>query len=91
VAIGVDPWVIYLAVNVDGRFPDFSRHIPQIDAAKAHCSLSQSDVEFLAETLPLLPCHDDYKRPVTLDLNGQIVVRAIGTVRRRPRSRTSRR
>jgi hypothetical protein len=75
-AIGVGHWMIHLAVNVDGRFPDFTRHIPQIDSARARCSFSLADADFLAETLPRLPCDDDYNRPVTLDLNGQVAVRA---------------
>ena len=84
VAISVGRWVIYLAVNVDGRFPDVLRHIPQADAAKARCSFSQADAKFLVETLPRLPCNDDYNRPVTLDLNGQIAVRAKGLDNARP-------
>jgi hypothetical protein len=69
-------WTIYLAVNTDGRFPDFSRCIPKAEDAKARCQFSVADAAFLAETLPRLPSHDDGNRPVTLDLNGQIVVRA---------------
>jgi len=79
VAIGVAPWTIYLAINKDGRFPDVCRHIPSAAAAQAHCLFSAADAAFLAETLPKLPCDDDYNRPVTLDLNGQVVVRARGT------------
>jgi hypothetical protein len=76
VAIAVGRWTIYLAVNVDGRFPDVSRHIPRTDSAKARCSFSQADADFLAETLPRLPSDDDCNRPVTLDLNGHVAVRA---------------
>jgi hypothetical protein len=76
VAIVVEPWTIYLAVNVDGRFPDVTRHIPSAAEAKAHCLFSAADAGFLAETLPRLPCDDDGNRPVTLDLNGHVAVRA---------------
>lgn len=75
-AVQSGPWVVYLAINTDGRFPDFSRCIPKADDAKAHCLLSAADATFLAKTLPRLPCHDGDNRPITLDLNGQIVVRA---------------
>jgi hypothetical protein len=76
VAVQSGPWTIYLAVNVDGRFPDVLRHIPQTDAVKARCSFSQADADFLAETLRRLPGNDDDNRPVTLDLNGAVAVRA---------------
>ena len=75
VAIGVGRWGIHLAVNVDGQFPDVPRHIPQADEAKARCLFSAADAAFLAKALPSLPCDDDYNRPVTLDLNGQVAVR----------------
>jgi hypothetical protein len=76
VAIGIGRWMIHMAINVDGRFPDVTWHIPQINSAKTRCSFSPDDADFLAETLPKLPCDDDCNRPVTLDLNGQVVVRA---------------
>ena len=76
VAIAVEPWTIYLAVNVDGRFPDVTRHIPSAAEAMACCSFSAADAGFLAETLPRLPCDDDGNRAVTLDLNGHVAVRA---------------
>ncbi len=75
-AIAVEPWTIYLAVNVDGRFPDVAKHIPSAAEAKACCSFSAADARFLAETLPRLPCDDDGNRAVTLDLNGHVAVRA---------------
>jgi hypothetical protein len=84
VAIGVGPWVIYLAVNVDGRFPDVLRQIPNADAVRARCSFGQADADFLIETLPRLPSDDDYNHAVTLDLNGQIAVRAKGPDSPRP-------
>ncbi len=80
VAIGVGQWVIYLAVNVDGRFPDVSRHIPQPATATARCQLSPSDAEFLAVAIPRLPSDEQYNFPVTLDLNGSIAVRATDVV-----------
>ena len=84
VAIGVGQWLIYLAVNVDGQFPDISRYIPQASEAKTRCLFSAADAEFLAETLPKLPCNDEDNRPVTLDLNGRVTVRAQGTDSPRP-------
>jgi hypothetical protein len=76
VAIGAGPWTIYLAINVEGRYPDVTKHIPAAADVKTRCLLSAADAGFLAEVLRRLPCDDDYNRPVTLDLNGQVVARA---------------
>jgi hypothetical protein len=65
-----------LAVNVDGRFPDVTRHIPRVADATARFALSAADAAFLAQTLPKLPCDDAYNYPLTLDLNGSIAIRA---------------
>ena len=74
--LSVEPWTFYLRLNTEGRFPDVPQHIPSPDAAKARCQLSPDDTRFLAETLPKLPCHDEYSLPVTLDLNGHVALRA---------------
>jgi hypothetical protein len=84
VAIGVGHWVIYQAINVDGRFPDVSRHIPQPAAATARCQFSPSDAEFLGQSLPRLPCDETYNFPITLDLNGSIAVRARASDQSKP-------
>jgi hypothetical protein len=57
-------------------FPTVTRHIPSAAEAKVRCLFSAADAGFLAETLPRLPCDDDGNRPVTLDLNGHVAVRA---------------
>jgi hypothetical protein len=77
-------WTVYLAVNTTGRFPDFSKHIPKADDAKARCLISPADASFLATTLPKLPCHDSDNRPITLDLNGKIAIRARSVDSMRP-------
>ena len=77
VAFAVGPWTICLRINKDGRFPDIDRHIPCTDAAVARCQFSASDAEFLLKTLPKLPCDEDSNTwPVTVELNGALVVRA---------------
>jgi hypothetical protein len=76
VAFRTGPWTIWLAINKDGRFPDLSRHIPQPAGATARCTLSATDAAFLAQSLPSLPSDDAYNFPVTLDLNGQVAIRA---------------
>ena len=75
-ALGVEPWTIYLRINKDGRFPDMSRVIPNAANATARCQLSEDDRKFLGDTLPRLPGNDEPYSPVTLDVNGHVVVRA---------------
>jgi len=77
VAFAVGPWTIYLRINKDGRFPDIDRHIPCTDTAVARCQFSASDAHFLLKTLPKLPCDEDSNTwPVTVELNGAMIVRA---------------
>jgi hypothetical protein len=76
VALGVGPWMICLAINKEGRFPDVDRHLPRADMAQARCRFSAGDAVFLGETLPRLPGQAEYNFPVTFDLNGSIAVRA---------------
>ena len=84
IAFRVGPWTIWLGINKDGRFPDVDRHIPCPATAKARCLFSQGDAEFLDETLPRLPSNDDCYWPVTLDLNGQVAIRAKASDSTRP-------
>ena len=76
VAVVVGPWRFFRDVNRDGRFPDVEGQIPQEDAAVAGCQVPTTDAEFLLKNLPRLPGDDEYNLPVTLELNGQAIVRA---------------
>ena len=72
----VGPWFVHLRIDARGRFPNIEQIIPSTDNAIGSCRFSASDVKFLAEKLPKLPVDDDGTNRVTLDLNGQVVVRA---------------
>jgi hypothetical protein len=76
IAFRTGPWTIWLSIEKDGRFPDLHRQVPQPDAATARCRLSPADAEFLVHALPRLPCEEEFNYPITLDLNGQIAIRA---------------
>lgn len=80
----VGAWTIWLAVNKTGQFPNTDRHVPKAADATARCRLSASDVRFLAESLPKLPCDDQYNFPVTLELNGSVAIRAKDAGQPRP-------
>jgi len=69
------PWTISLKLEKESRFPDVSRHIGDPAAATSHLRIAGSDGDFLNDALPRLPCEDNTNCPVTLDLNGQVLIR----------------
>lgn len=83
VAVGVSRWLIYLRVQ-GGRFPKIDQILPNAASAKSRLELSGSDARFLAGTLPRLPCDDAQHDPITLDLNGQVLIRSRQSEQARP-------
>jgi len=75
VAVRAGRWMVYLRIN-DSRYPNVTQIISDPNSAKARCNLSKDDIRFLVETLPQLPCEDEDSFPVTIDLNGQVAIRA---------------
>ena len=75
VCVRVGGWTYYLPIDKEGRFPKAENVIPSKVSTTTHLQLDDKDVIFLAKTLPRLP-GDEVNSPVTLDLNGQVVVRA---------------
>ena len=75
VAVRAGRWTVYLRIN-ECKYPNVPRIVPDPAAAKARCQLSKDDIRFLAETLPQLPGNDADDRPVTIDLNGHVAIRA---------------
>ena len=69
------PWMIALKLEKESRFPDVGRHIGDPAAATSHLRIAGSDGDFLTDALPRLPCEDNTNCPVTLDLNGQVLIR----------------
>jgi len=78
VAVRIGPWTFGLRINKDGRYPTIDDHIPKATNAAASIRMSSADKTFLTETLPKLPCNDEYNGPVTVDLNGAVAIRAKG-------------
>lgn len=76
VGFRIGPWLVMLAVQKEGRFPKIDDVIPKPEAAKSRLELSADDASFLGDVLPRLPCDDPQFEPITLDLNGQVLVRA---------------
>ena len=74
-AISVGRWTVYLRINT-GKYPNLSRYNLDPKTANTRCQLSKSDIRFLAEALPRLPCDDADNFAVTIDLNGSVAIRA---------------
>jgi len=68
-------WKVSLRLEKDARFPDVSRHISNPTAAASHLRIEASDGDFLNDALPRLPCDDESNYPITLDLNGRVLIR----------------
>ena len=76
VALRIGSWLIQLRIRKEGRFPKIEQVVPNPELARSRLELSASDAEFLRTMLPSLPCHDDVHRPITLDLNGRVLLRS---------------
>jgi len=73
------PWTFHLAIDKERRYPTTESHIQSAETALTHLQLAQADAEFLADALQRLPSdEDDLHHTVTIDLNGQVIVRAQG-------------
>lgn len=73
------PWSVWLPIEKDLRYPKVDQIIPR-DFTATTLALGRADADFLTRTLPRLPRLpelDDHS-PVTLHLNGHVVVRAKG-------------
>ncbi|MCY2990793.1 MAG: hypothetical protein NTY19_23380 [Planctomycetota bacterium] len=69
------PWAISLRLEKDARFPDVMRHFADPRTAISRLCLAPDDGDFLTEALLRLPCEEETNRPITLDLNGQVLIR----------------
>jgi len=78
IAIRAGPWTFLLAIDKDRRFPAIERLLAAPTMPATTCRLTAADAETLACALPKMPGRDESDAPVTLDLNGQLHVRARG-------------
>src|SRR5262249_48230353 len=76
VVIRTGPWTLCLPIDKEGRYPNASSIIPKPEAAVAHCHIDFGDAEFLAKALERLPGATDEHAPITLDLDGKVIIRA---------------
>ena len=76
--ISMGPWRYYTKLGEDLRFPNTDDHLRSADSAGTRLNLTPTDAQFLAQSLPELPCIDEEYQPITLDMNGQIMLRVKG-------------
>ena len=74
----VGPWTFHFHLNVDGRFPRVEDCVPTDSSGTTTLEIAEGDAAFLADNIKRLPIPEDPNLPVTLDLNGEVVVRARG-------------
>lgn len=72
----VGPWTLHLRLNQDGRFPRVEDHIRDAGTALSTLRLADQDADFFTDTIHRLPGDEAENAPVTVDLNGQIAIRA---------------
>jgi hypothetical protein len=76
--IASGPWRVFLPTDTTGRYPDVAGIVPRsVDCSVA--GIDGRDAALLLDALPHLPGAGDEDRPVTLDLDGWVVVRAKDT------------
>lgn len=71
-------WTFHWKIDTEGRFPPSEKVIPDSSRAVTQFELDVCDAEFLLRSLPHLPNKKEDEAALTLDLNGQVIVRAKG-------------
>ena len=71
-----DDWTVALQIEKDRRFPAIEAHIPEVSSASTTMVLAETDATFLDQAAQRLPGASEMNSPVTLDLNGAVVIRA---------------
>lgn len=70
-------WEFFLPIETSQPYPRVEDVLPSPDEAIATLEISYGDAKYLGEVLPLLPFDVmDDERPVTIELNGKIGIRA---------------
>ena len=76
VMLSAGPWSVFLRVQKDARFPQIDDMVRSPTTAKSRLTLSPADARFAADAIKRLPIGDDGSEAVTLDLNGEVLLRA---------------
>jgi hypothetical protein len=84
VAFRVGKAAILLRIQQEGRFPQIDELLTAVDRAPSRLDLSKQDAEFLLGVLPSLPTSDPLYLPITVDLNGRVLIRCREADRAQP-------
>ena len=76
VAFRWGPWTVLLRIETEGRFPKMEDVVAQGQMGQSKVWFGAADARFLTQALPKLPRDDAHSDAITLDLNGQVMVRA---------------
>jgi hypothetical protein len=76
VAFRIGPWTVWLTIDTDCRYPSVEHVIPAVDASTTRFRIAADEAPRLAEALDRLPAADEDNSPVTVDCNGQLLIRA---------------
>jgi hypothetical protein len=83
-SLHIGPWLYHLKQGEDLRFPTVSDHFRSANSAVSRLQVSPADAQSISQSLSRLPGNDELYRPITLDMNGQIVIRARGEEQAQP-------
>ena len=83
VSLRIGPWTVHLPIG-EGKFPRVRDVIPDLASSRTSFRLDPADIEFLKSTLMRLPGGSGMNAPVTVECNGQLVIRAKSDDQRRP-------
>jgi hypothetical protein len=84
-SVGFELGALRLTLRIqEGRFPKLDQIVPSATSVKSTLELTAADARFLCGAIPRLPCHDGVHLPLTLDLNGKVLVRCRETETTRP-------
>jgi hypothetical protein len=75
-SLKIGPVTLHLLFNKDGRFPKTEQVIPSLSGKISCLRIDPADAAFLAKALPRMPGANEEHAPVTVDLNGQAILRA---------------
>jgi len=76
VTLCVGIWVFHFQIDKSGRYPRIKDHIQPAQSAQTRLRVSDADAQFLTQALDRLPCDDESHFAVTVELNGQAILRA---------------
>jgi len=76
VVVSTGPWSVFLPIATKGTFPNIDQVIPKVGPAATHWRIDEQDADVLRRGLPDLPGRGDSESPITVELDGHVVIRS---------------